>query len=302
MQHPLHGLSWLEINRFIMQLESAKSSATDHKDFVQSLQTQIESLEAEMATAKETIDKLRTTNEAAVSDTVATAAVEHEALLKAKADIDAIGIETEALRSAHASAIDDAEKKVKALEEKAAQAETLRTEVDELKREKEENANKLSELEVEVLELTEAQEKAEDDLAESRKRIAALEEQVAEDVAAQEKAVENAKARDVEHATALENLQHAQDARLTIVNGELSDATSRHTALEEELAKAQAALDQTKSEAAATAEEHGRLLLTAEDTYVAKEAELKADIERLTKELEVSYVHHLGPTLLNSLS
>jgi conserved oligomeric Golgi complex subunit 6 len=285
----------------MIQLESAKSSAMDHKDFVQSLQTQIQNLEAEMTTAKSNLEALQSANAATQADVTAVAAVEHTALQKARDDLAEIQKQTEALTAEHAAALEAAQARVGELEAKAAQADELSAEIAQLRKEREDVGAKLSELEVEVLELKEAAEAAEDEREKRDKRIQELERQLEDGKAAHQAAGDDASAKAQEHAYALEALRKAHEEAAAKAAGELDAANSRASSLEQELAGAHASHEKTKEEGAAAAEAHTKQLQEVEDRHMEKHNQLSDEIQRLTTELNACDIIRLDYAIADRL-
>jgi chromosome segregation ATPase len=278
----------------LTQLESAKSTAADHKEFVQSLQGQIETLEAEMTKARDNIEELKNSNAAVQGNASATVSVEHTALQKAHENMMAIKKETDALTAAHTQALEEAHAKVKALEEKAAKADSLAEEVAQLHKEREETSAKLSELEVEVLELKEAQEEAEDARASLEKRVKELEASLQEAQSAQQAAGADVSSQAEEHRKALEELRQAHDQEKTKITEDLSTAHNRSKELEGELVGVRASHEKTKEEVVAAAEAHIKQLQDSEVAYVEKHSKLSQEIQRLTAELDGQEDHYNG--------
>ena len=239
------------------------------------------------------MDALRAANESAAV-AAAAAAVEHGALIKAKADLDAIQLEAEALRTSQAQAIDAANLKIRDLESKAARVEVLQAELEELKKEKEENATKLSELEVEILELKENQESAEDERGKSLLRIKEMEEELSKAISATQKVVEEAKVKAEESASATEALKTKHGEQLKAAVEEHAAIVARLEALQADLAGAQAAHEQAQADALAAAESHARKLEEAENIHLGKQNDLHAEIKRITAELEVFLLFFLA--------
>jgi chromosome segregation ATPase len=271
----------------MIQLESAKSSAVDHKDFVQSLQTQIQSLESEMAAAKSNLETLQSANSTVHANVTASASVEHVALQKARDDLAEIKKQTEALTAEHAAALNAAQARVSELEGKAAQADALSAEITQLRKEREDVGAKLSELEVEVLELKEAAEEA-DDAREARdKRIQELVRQLEEGQVAHQAAGDDAAAKAQEHADALEALRKVHEEDAAKASSELEALNARVNTLENELAGAHTSHEKTKEEVVAASEAYTKQLHEAEDGHVQKQTQLSEEIQRLTTELNV---------------
>jgi chromosome segregation ATPase len=273
-----------------IQLESAKSSAVDHKEFVQSLQTQIQTLESEMTTAKANFEVLQSATAAAQSDVSASSTVEHEALQKARKDLDAIKVQTEALTAEHSAALTAAQTRISELEAKVAQADSLGAEIAQLRKEREDVGAKMSELEVEVLELKEAADSAEDEREKRERRIKELEQQLEEAQQAHRTAGEDAAAKAQGHANALEELRDVHKEAAAAATSEIDATKARAHTLEQELAGAHATHEKLKEDGVATAEAHANKLREVEDGHLQKHTQLSEEIQRLTTELNVCFV------------
>lgn len=229
---------------------------------------------------------MRTSSQLASSNAEAAAAVEHEALLKARADLEAISIKGAALRSTHTAALDELHKKLSSAEEKAKEVERLEAELAGLKGEKEDAANRISELEIEVLEAKDAVEEAEDAKARAESMTKGLEEELAKAKVASTGALEDkeksliAQLDEVknEHAVHVAKLQQEQDKLL-----------SQLTTLEGELADAQAALENAVQEQQLVAEEHATKLQSLEQSNQQALDALNTELQRIKNELEVGY-------------
>jgi predicted nucleic acid-binding Zn-ribbon protein len=149
-----------------------------------------------------------------------------------------------------------------------------------LRAEKEDAVAKLSEIEVEVLELKESQETVEDDRAKTAARIAALEKELSDAVAATQQAIDNALAKEAEHVSQADGLKASHESELKAI-------TDAHTETTSQLEKLKAELEAALATHQAATEEHGRKLGEAEDGYVKKQTELSDEIRRITTELEV---------------
>ena len=210
--------------------------------------------------------------------------MEHEALLKARADLEAIGLETSALKSAHTAALDELRQKLSMAEDKAKEVERLETELVGLKSEKEETANRISELEIEVLEAKEAVEEAEDAKSKAESRAKGLEDELTKAKVAFEGALVD-KEKDLlaqfdeakkEHGARAAGLQQEQDSLL-----------SQLATLEGELANAQAALEKASQEQELVAEEHAARLQSLEQSNQVVLDALNAELQKIKNELEV---------------
>jgi chromosome segregation ATPase len=245
-------------------------------------------LESEVVAAKENLEALRASHGSALSEAAAAAAVEHEALIKAHADLTAIAAETQTLKITHAQASEEAMEKLKVIESKAARSEDLEVQLVELKAEKAENSHKLSELEIEVLELKESQEAIEEERKKSLAHLNSVEEALANAVTGTQQAIEDAKAKEVELARQAEDTRKLHGDELKAAADEHAKMVADLEALKAELAEAQAAYEQANADAHAAIEDHARKLDEAEKGYLSKQTELSDEIQRITTEFEVS--------------
>ncbi|EGO05170.1 hypothetical protein SERLA73DRAFT_82651 [Serpula lacrymans var. lacrymans S7.3] len=268
------------------ELENAKAASFDQTELIETLQDQIAALETQVSAAKDDLDVLRAAHDNNSSDAAAAAQIEREALLKAKADLEAIGAETEALRASHSAVLEDLAEKLRDAEDRASGAEALEREVAGLKAEKDENASKLSELEIEILELRESQDQAEDEHSETISRLQKLEEELAQAAAATQQALDDAQAKEEEHALQTQNLQRLHDEQLQAAKDDLAAMATSLQALESQLTEAYGAHEQTRCDAEAAADEHTREIEEAEQAQLSLQIELSEEIKRITAELE----------------
>lgn len=206
--------------------------------------------------------------------------MEHEALIKAQADFSQIEIEVQALKAAHTQSLEEAQAKLEAAESKAALAQSLETQLAELRVEKEDAVAKLSEIEVEVLELKESQETVEDERAKTAARIATLEQELSQAIAATQQAIDNALAKEAEYTSQADGAKALHEGQLKTISDAHAETASQLEALKVEL---EAALTTHR----VAGEEHSRQLGEAEEGYLRKQAELSEEIRRITTELEV---------------
>lgn len=274
------------------ELDAAKLASSDHTGVVYDLQNQVESLTAEVAAARANLETLQISSEQSSSEAAAAAQIEREALLRARTEYETISAEVEALRASHALTLQDLHARSSEAQERAADADALDAQVKQLKAEREENANKLSELEVEILELKESHERAEDDHAKVLDRLKRLEEELAYAAAATQNALAASKVREEQHAEQLAEVQEVHSGELQAANDELSDVVAELAALREELTAAHAAHEQTKIEAQNTAEDHERQIEETESEFFSKHLELSEEIKRITIELESQEAHY----------
>jgi len=207
-------------------------------------------------------------------------------LLKARADLEAISIEAAALKSSHTAALDELHQKLSSAEEKAKEVERLKAELAGLKEEKEDAANRISELEIEVLEAKDAVEEAEDAKARAESITKGLEDELAMAKVASTDALED-KERSLlaqldeakkEHEVHVAKLQQEQDKLL-----------SQLTTLEGELADAQAAQEKAAQEQQLVAEERAAKLQSLEQSNQQALDALNTELQRIKNELEVGY-------------
>ena len=226
--------------------------------------------------SKEQLEALRVAQD---SEASIAAAVERETHLKAHSN------EIEVLKVAHADALRVAHDQIK---DKAAAADNLNVTLTRLKEEKEEIVAKLSELEVEILELRESQELAEDQRAQLLARIKIAEEELLSTASAKQRAIEEVKAKEVDHAALVDNIKKDHHEALEAASEERTNVVVALEALKEELATSVAAQEQVEINAQAALEEHARKLEEMEEVYKSKQTELSDEIKRITSELEVT--------------
>lgn len=207
-------------------------------------------------------------------------------MLKARAD------EIEVLKVAHAEALQEAQNKSKELGDTAAAADDLKAALARLKEENGEHVNKLSELEVEVLELKEGQELAEDQREKLLARIKLIEEELLSATTAKQQAVDEAKAKEVDHIALLDENKKQHGEALEAVSEERTKVVIALEALKEELAASVAAHEQAKLDAQAALEEHVRKFEEAAQVHESQRTQLSDETRRLTAELEVTICHH----------
>ncbi|KAG6893223.1 hypothetical protein C0992_010837, partial [Termitomyces sp. T32_za158] len=211
---------------------------------------------------------------------------EHEAFLKTSAELAAAVAELDALKEVHAATIHELESKVKVFEAKSASVDEFSLQIAVLKAEKEEYSGKLSELEIEVLELKESQETSEEEREKLSVQVKTLEVEVDKATSATKQAYETAKEKEAEVTREVAKLKEAHDVLLKAEfekQGILNDSIET---LKTELAAAQTAHEQIKTDASLSIEEHSRKLAELEAESAKSHSDLSAEIERVTKELE----------------
>jgi len=280
------------------------AAATSFNELNTKLNEQILTLELELSSTKENLVTLQTSHDAAASEAATAAAADKEALFKVHSELEAIMAETEQLKQVQISASDEAQKKIEMLEKGAQEAGSFQVQLNALNTEKEETATKVSELEIEILELKEAQEVLEDERDQLKNTIKTLQgsfDQSQHDIT---KAAEDLKTAESRHEATLGDLQykHAE---------ELVEAAKKHTQVSQTLQAVQRDLEATNLEldkakkAAVDAEEVYKLKsLEVEQAYMAVQNELTERIASVSQELEVSpsHVSVLRVMLLNAQS
>ena len=241
-------------------------------------------MESEIASARSELEALRSSSQLASSDAAAATAVEHEALLKARADLEAIAAETSSLKSAHTVALNELQQRLSAAEAKAKEVQRLETELADLKREREDTANRISELEIEVLEAKDAVEDAEDAKTRAESKTKGLEDELAKAKFASTDALE---AKEKGLLAQLDEAKKEHETRATELQQEQDKLLSQLTTLEGELANAQAALEKASQEQQLVAEEHVAKLQSLEQSNQEALHALDVELKRIRNELEV---------------
>jgi conserved oligomeric Golgi complex subunit 6 len=264
------------------QLEAARATITEQNAVIEALREQIKALEAKVDESMKSLE-----GHASDADIVAAAERDRQALVEARAELETMETETAALKVAQAEALDAATAKISALELQASRAEALATEITDLHAGKEGTSNKLSELEVEILELKEARDVAEEEHGNSKTQIDTLREEVAAASAAAEKAVEEAVAKQSAATEHLEEVKKQHEAALALVVEESKQLTDQLNASQAKIDELRNNLEASDAVAAFAAEEHAGRLAEAEQAHQARQDELTAEIERISAELAV---------------
>ncbi|KAF8140381.1 hypothetical protein EV363DRAFT_1312361 [Boletus edulis] len=257
---------------------AALNSVSDEPKTFKALEAQIETLQADVTAAQENFESLRSSSDQSSAESAAAAQMEREAFLRAKADVET--------KLAHDRTRQEAAARSSESQQRAVEVTTLTAQIGELKAEREGSAAKISELEVEILELKESQENGEDEHKRILGRLQKLEAELAEAVAATQQALRDAEAQDAESTQKAADvaLLHANEVQL--IESNVANAVSEVEVLNTELAAAHAAHDETKAAAQASADAHEQEMDEAEQSYLSKHIELSEEIKRLTAELE----------------
>ncbi len=269
------------------QLEDARAATLSQTELVASLQGQVEELEAEVAKTQDNIKALKDVTTAATSDAALATSIEHEALLKAQATFAEIQVELEELRNSHALALAEAQDKIAELEVQAAKVAALEALSASLQEEKEDSANKVSELEIEILELRESQESFDEERELSLTKLEALRDDLAAATAAAEKANSYVHAKEAEYTSSAKTVKEEHENALKAAGEEQSKVLAQLDSLKSELDAALSTHETLNYEALKTAEIHSRALDEAEQRYLARQSELSEEINKITAELEV---------------
>ncbi|KAF8445812.1 hypothetical protein L210DRAFT_3528487 [Boletus edulis BED1] len=281
-----HSRDLAALNSVSDELKNANKFMASQAENFKALEAQIETLQADVAAAQENFESLRSSSDQSSAESAAAAQMEREAFLRAKADVETVTAELNGLRAAHDRARQEAAARSSESQQRAVEVTTLTAQIGELKAEREGSAAKISELEVEILELKESQENAEDEHKRILGRLQKLEAELAEAVAATQQALRDAEARDAESTQKAADvaLLHANEVQL--IESSVANAVSEVEVLNTELAAAHAAHDETKAAAQASADAHEQEMDEAEQSYLSKHIELSEEIKRLTAELE----------------
>lgn len=259
----------LQLNSAQAELAAATKDAACLKDSHTSLEVDLSRLQEELKTLT-----------ASHSNDTASAAVDRSALLQAQSDLNAIKVETDSITAAHTQKVAEYAQAIAGLkshvEVTEASIASLRAECDASKREREDNIEKHSELSVEILELQEAQEKAQD---EKVKELAALKARHEEEKEELRKGLEVDLAKAIEaHQAAAKTWEEASAAA-----GE-SHSKTLAAALKEAEAAAKVSSEDAQK---ALAETHAEELWAKEVEVLQKTEALEKQVQTLQADLKV---------------
>jgi conserved oligomeric Golgi complex subunit 6 len=271
----------------LVQLEATKASSAAQTKLIESLEEQIKTLENHVAASKDSIEALKASHTSDSAEAVAAASLEHEALLKAQENFAAIQKEIDAVKEAHTAALDEAHQKLRVSEEKLESVHQLEQQIAELQKEKEESANKVSELEVEILELKESQEGVGDEREASAAKVTALEEELSKVKASVEKALEERSALEVRHAEERDQTRDQHDEAIRKASEDHAAALAQLESLRADLSAATAAHEDTKVASQAAADAHLGALEELEKKHQNTENRLSEQIKTISAELAV---------------
>jgi chromosome segregation ATPase len=275
-------------------------------ELVQALRSQIKDLEATAASYDEQIKQLKESHSSATSALTESTSIQHESLLKAQADFDTISEELKALRLAHANVNKELGNKVTELKEKTEAVESLHTQLTSIKAEREEYVHRISELEVDVLELKELQEGLEDTRDSFQKRITALEQDLANAASAAKCAAEAAHKKETDHGEELNTQAEKHQMELEVEAARFANIASTLEKLNAEYAEAVAAHEKTKEQIVDKEKQHTASLEEREKSHADAIATLSSQLENVAHELSVSnrslvfkilLIHCSGPSV-----
>lgn len=252
-----------------------------------------------MDESRTTLEALRAEH-AKNSDIIAAAEVDQQALVNARENLEVIKTETAALKVAQNDALEAAEAKISALEREASRAEALATEIASLRAEKEETSNKLTELEVEILELKDTQASAEEEGEKRKAQINALRDEVTAAAVATEKAIQEATAKETAAAEHLEKVKTQHEEAIAVVLEEGKKLTEQLHASQADVDELRNNLGAAKEAAASAAEEYARQLVEAEEAHQARLNEQTAELETISAELAVRALAELHAFMQSS--
>lgn len=271
----------------IFQFEIAKTASSSSDEIVEKLNKQIQKLESEILTANQSIEALKASHELASSEAASAAAVDKEALAKARAEIESLTEEAEQLKQAHASASVEAETKSTALEAKLQEMADIAAQLAALRDEKEETASKVSEFEIEILELKEVQETLEDERLRLTNTIKALEGDIAQARGDLDIAAEKFGAAEGQHIAAIKELQKKHAEELSAAAEKQSQSACSLQTVQNDLEVAYSDLAKARSDAGEAEETYKLKLSEVEQAYMAAQNELSQKVATITTELEV---------------
>ena len=251
-------------------------------------------LEAALFSSQDKIKALEQSYAVDIASAAEAASVEHANLLQAQADLKAISEETEELKATHRQALEDSTTQVKALEEKAAGSEELKAQMASLKLEKEDNASKLSELEIEILELRETQEGLEDARDSLQLRITALEDELAKAAVASALAIEAASEKEKAHLAQLNEQVAEHEKELATRSERHAEIVASLKTLEAQHADTLNAYEQAKQDIILIEQTHTSKLSELEQAYAAQRDAQSVEFAKVKAELEVYFFQFIS--------
>jgi predicted nucleic acid-binding Zn-ribbon protein len=249
----------------------------------------VETLEAQIASAHADLETLRTSHLTAASDAEKLAQTE-AAFLKVQSEVQASIEATKSLKADHQIELQNAQNSITELESRVAQLKGLEAQIAALNLEKEDNAGKVSELEVEILELKEAQEGLEDNRDRLQDKLSALEENLANSSATIKLATEEAASKGAEHLSQLNELKTSHEEQLKQVSVTHEEVVASLASLQSKLEAASSAQELATKELLAAQDSHSSHIKEIEEAHVLQKAQLSEEMEVIKRELEVRMV------------
>ncbi|KAG8907577.1 hypothetical protein FRB99_003501 [Tulasnella sp. 403] len=231
------------------------------------------------------------------SDGAASAAVEHAALLKAQDDLAAIKVESDALAASHTAAVSQYEQTIASLKSHVTvveqSVESLRAEIESIKQARDDSIQKVTELEVKILEMTDDQETAEEgkikELAELKASYIAEKEEVKKTLEAELAKAAEAHQEAVkkwEEATAAAQEKHSETLAQALKEAE-ENAAAANLQAQEALAKLHAeALWEKEAEALHRVDDVKKRVKELEAELESQEGQYNAKLEAVKAEHE----------------
>ena len=284
-----------------MQLKEARNTAEVQVTLVETLKARIQELEVALSSSQDKAKALENIHAADAASAAKAAAVEHECVLQARADLKAVSEEAERLKAAHNQALEGSTTQVKALEEKAAENNELKSQVASLKSEKEDNANKLSELEIEILELKETQEGLEDTRDSLQRRITALEDDLAKAAVASALAVEAASSKEKEYLAQLKEQVERHEEELATRSKRYDETVASLKSLEEQHAETSKGFEQAEQDKILIEQAHASKLGELQQAHAAQRDAQSVEFAKVNADLEVCLIYYF-PKFLFTIS
>ena len=297
-----YGAVFLTLTRFNwMQLKEARNTAEAQVTLINALKDRIQELEVALSSSQDKAKALENLHAADAASAAEAASVGHESLLQAQADLKAISEEAERLKAAHEQALEGSTTQVKALEEKAAENDELKSQVASLKSEKEEHANKLSELEIEILELKETQEGLEDTRDTLQRRITTLEVDLAKAAVASALAAEAVSVKEKEYLAQLKEQVERHEEELATRSKRHDEIAASLKSLEEQHANTLKAFEQAEQDKISIEQAHASKLSELEQAHAAQRDAQSADFAKVKADLEVCLIYYFPKFLITTL-
>jgi conserved oligomeric Golgi complex subunit 6 len=284
-----------------MQLSEARITAEAQVTLVETLKARIQELEVALSSSQDKAKALENIHAADAASAAEAASVEHESLLQAQADLKAISDEVERLKAAHKLELEGSTTRFKALKEKAAENDELKSQVASLKSEKEDNANKLSELEIEILELKETQEGLEDTRDTLQRRIITLEDDLAKAAVSSALAAEAASGKEKEYIAQIKEQVERHKEELATRSKRHDEMVVSLKSLEERHADTSKAFEQAEQDKFSIEQAHASKLSELQQAHAAQRDAQSVEFTKVKAELEVCLIYYF-PKFLFTIS